>query len=105
MKLVALLVALSACGDSIPAGAEPITVYVVDVATNASLCNASVTINGSAMSPGGGGQDGCYFVPTFAMSEGEAYTLSVSDDGYAPQSESGTIDPGGSSVVVQLAKQ
>jgi len=91
-----------ACNQSVPAGTEPITVYVVDAVSGASLCKADVTLNGSEMAAGGGTALGCYFVPTIQLSVGEAYTLSVSNDGYVSQTETGTIQSGGANVVVQL---
>ncbi len=91
-----------ACQSSVPAGIEPITVYVVDAVSGAALCKADVTINQTAMAPGGGNALGCYFVPTITLSAGEAFTLDVSQDGYVSQIENGTIASDGSNVVVQL---
>jgi hypothetical protein len=105
MKLVGSLVfalALFACNDSVPPGIEPITVYVVDALSGAYLCKANVTLNGDALTPGGGNQIGCYFVPGFTLTVGEAYTLVASQDGYVAQTQMGTIQTDGSNVIVQL---
>ncbi len=105
MKLIgsfALTLALVACNDSVPPGIEPITVYVVDALSGASLCKANVTLNGTALTPGGGTQVGCYFVPSFSLDVGAAYTLVASEDGYISQTQMGTIEQDGSNVIVQL---
>jgi len=95
--------ALAACNDSIPAGIEPITVYVVDAISGASLCNADVTLNGTPLVGGGGNTIGCYYVPTFTMNVGDAYSLTVSQSGYVSQTQTGKIAADGSSLLVQLA--
>ena len=103
MKLLLVLsLALAACNDAVPPGIEPIKVTVVDAVSGAYLCNADVTLNGQALSQGGGNTVGCYFVPSFALDVGESYSLAVSNDGYAPQTQTGTMGSDGSAVLVQL---
>ncbi|HEX4512295.1 MAG TPA: hypothetical protein VH054_02130 [Polyangiaceae bacterium] len=102
VRSLAFALALVACNDGVPAGIEPITVYVVDAVSGAYLCKANVTLNGTALTPGGGNQIGCYFVPSFTLDVGEAYTLMASQDGYVAQTQMGTIQTDGSNVIVQL---
>jgi hypothetical protein len=100
--VLAFLASSLACQQSVPAGIEPITVYVVDAVSGAALCTADVTINQTPMTAGGGNAIGCYFVPSTTLSAGQAYTLGVSQTGYVSQTETGTIAADGSTVLVQL---
>ena len=96
------LLFVAACQNSVPPGVEPMTLYVIDAVSGASLCTADATLNGAPMAAGGGQSVGCYFVPATTLAPGTAFTLVVSDDGYAPQTQMGTIPSDGLTVVVQL---